>query len=135
MKWLKEKTVINFFKKRGGRLSEDGLWIYLPARYQCISLNLYRQEALKEGKREPSLEIHGPRWKHRGNVHIVSYFGWPRSVKDLQTVWDEIRQTYGTLAGISWKDEYTVNWELEKEKKWNRQLYDLNRRFKTWSKK
>jgi len=135
MKWLKEKSVINFFKKQGGRLSDDGLWIYLPSKYQCISLNLYRQESLKDGERDPSLEIHGPRWKHRGNVHIVSYYGWPRSLAELQRIWDEIRQTYGTLAGISWKDRGQIEWDLKREKKEARQLYDFSRRIKTWGMK
>ena len=135
MKWLKEKTVIQFFLNRGGKLTEDGYWISLPAKYGFIYLNLYRQETLKSGKKDPSLEIHGCRWHKKGNVHIDSYWGWPRSVADLQKTWDEIRETYGTLCRFTWKSDDEVKWELARRKKEGKQLYDFSRRLKTWSMK
>jgi len=130
MKWLKEKTVIQFFIRNGGRLHPDGYWISLPSKHQIIYLNLYRKESLKEGKKkEPSLEIHDARWSKKGNVHIDSYWGWPRSLAELQRIWDEIRQTYGALAGISWKDRVQIEWELKREKKEARQFYYFNRKW------
>ena len=127
MNWLKEKTIIQFFTRKGGKLTEDGYWISLPSKHQTIYLNLYRQDSLKRNKKEPSLEVHGPRWKYMGNVHIVSYWGWPRSVEELQRIWNEIRHTYGELSGITWKEQAEVNWEIARRKKEKRQMYNLDR--------
>lgn len=135
MKCLKEKTVINFFLKQGGTLTEDGYWISLPAKYQHIYLNLYRKESMGHKKQDPSLEIHGPRWKKMGNVHINSYWGWPRSVEELQRIWDEIRGTYAILCGISWKDKHEVEWDLKLRKKKKQDDYNWERKIKRWEKK
>jgi len=100
-RWLSESTVIRFFTKLGGKLDYSATWIYLPVRYGTIVMNLYRQSELP-GKRSLSLEIHDARWTKRGNVHIVSYWGWPRSMKELQEIWNGIRETYGILGGVAW---------------------------------
>ena len=135
MKRLKEKTVIQFFIRNGGKLHTDGYWIILPTSYtDRLYLNLYRQEYLKDDRKEPSLEIHGVRWNKKGNVHINSYWGWPSSMKELQRIWNEIRETYGKLCNVSWRSDAEVKWILEKEKKEKQRMYNLERQWKRWEK-
>jgi hypothetical protein len=129
MKRLKEKTVIQFFIRNGGKLHPDGYWISLPSKYHLVYLGLYRKDALKEGKKEPSLEMHGTRWHKKCNVHIDSYWGWPRTMKDLQRIWNEIRETYGTLCNVDWKSEKEVAWDLRRKKKEQQRFYNLERRW------
>lgn len=136
MKWLKEKTVIQYFLRKGGTLHCDKYWVMLPSRYQLIYLSLYDMDEIQRtGTKRNSLEIHGPRWKHKGNVHIVSYWGWPRSMAELDRIWDEIQETYGILAGVSWKSQGEVEWDLKRRKEEKQKMYNFERQIKRWETK
>ena len=56
-------------------------------------------------------------------------------MEELQRIWDEIRQTYGTLAGIVWKDKAEVKWDLKIRKEKKRDLYNWERKIKRWENK
>jgi len=104
-RWLKESTVIRFFTKLGGALDYSATRIYLPVKYNPVAMNLYMQSYLPKEK-NPSIEVHDVRWTRRSNVHVVSYWGWPRSMAELQEIWNGIRETYGTLCGVAWLPDH-----------------------------
>ena len=126
--WLKEKTVIEFFLKRGAERHQQEFWLYLPVRHGFLPMNLYRQDGLKEGRKDPSIEIHGARWHRKGNVHIDSYWGYPSSMKQLHEIWNGIRETYGILCQMSWKDENEVRGELERKAKEHKRFTRMMKR-------
>jgi len=49
-----------------------------------------------------NIKISDVRWSKRGNVHIVSYWQHPSTLKDLDKLINDMKETYSELCGINW---------------------------------
>lgn len=45
------------------------------------------------------IRTHDARWVNRPNVHIVAYWYWPTTIKQMQEQLGAIRETYAELCG------------------------------------
>lgn len=45
------------------------------------------------------ITVEDARWSEKLNVHIVSYFVWPKNKEELNKTCSEIKQIYSTLCG------------------------------------
>ncbi len=92
MKKLALKTLEKAFKEIGFDKSHGGMYL---GRYQT---NEGRIGLTFPKNQDGNILLEEARWTKRGNVHIVSYWRWPSSMKDLKTMIDDIIDTYTTLC-------------------------------------
>lgn len=92
MKKLAITTVEKAFKEIGFDRSHNGMYL---GRYQIdeggISLTCPKNQ-------DDNILLEDARWTKRGNVHIVSYWRWPSSMKELKKMINDIIDTYTTLC-------------------------------------
>jgi len=50
-----------------------------------------------------NIEITDTRWTKRSNVHIVSYWKHPSTLKELDEFIEGMKETYSELCGINWE--------------------------------
>ena len=95
-KRLAVKTVAKAFEKIGfvknSHLREDG-----PYYFDGNGLVCRRIYAKIDGT--GNIECREARWSKRSNVHIVSYWGWPSTLKDLDKIINGVVETYSELCG------------------------------------
>lgn len=82
-------TVKKGFKSIGFKPSDEEH----PTRMSHISLHTTIQAELGE-----SIHLDNARWSKARNVHIVSYWRWPRNMKELNTMLEEIKTIYSELC-------------------------------------
>jgi hypothetical protein len=106
-KYLRYETVRKAFIKRGWTADSRALfdyilWWNMPG---SVPFNVSLQDGLMN-----RILVEGARWKTKSrlsnkpgdygnNIHINSYWWWPRTLKDLEVIIDEIERVYSTLCG------------------------------------
>jgi hypothetical protein len=102
MRYLKQSTVVKAFIKRG--------WVWSNNGGQCPDYLLYNGSGgtrlfgnIEHGR----VKIHDGRFRYYPNVHIVSYWGPFRSVKELEEKLDAIETVYSELCGTYFPRRYS----------------------------
>jgi hypothetical protein len=49
-----------------------------------------------------NIQVTEARWTKRSNVHIISYWRWPSTLKELDKMIEDMKETYTELCGILW---------------------------------
>lgn len=62
----------------------------------------------------PQITITDARWKNRPNVHIVSYWGFPHTLKELNTIISDIKYVYSELCNTTFPLTNTQNPAIKK---------------------
>jgi len=95
MKQLAGTTVRKAFIKLGFITTDNGLFLATPqTRSTHLSVSFH-----------PGIRIAEGRWRKRSNVHIVSYWIWPRSLAELNSICEGIKDTYQELCGTQFDEE------------------------------
>lgn len=59
--------------------------------------------AIKIPELPGNIEVTDARWTKRGNVHIISYWSYPSTLKELEEFVTDMKETYSELCGINWQ--------------------------------
>lgn len=97
---LKPKTIFNFFIKRkwhGYTTLNNVMRVYWPYDIPVVALSLVIDNTM------PPHQLHIKDFRHPeyGNLHIDSYWGWPRTVKELEDIYKGIVDIYSDIGGIT----------------------------------
>lgn len=96
MKRLKKKTVIRAFEKIGfkSHLDSENVFALVGNRNYspCQWIDLWI------GQEGEQIKTHDARWSKKPNIHIVGYWSYPRTLKDLNKIIEEIKETYSELC-------------------------------------
>ncbi len=94
MKRLALSTIQRAFILAGFERTDNGMCLFREQYNSArLSVSFYPQIKVEEGR---WLKSGRPGWN---NVHIVSYWGWPSSIKELKITMDGIRMVYSELCG------------------------------------
>ena len=93
MRLLKRSTVVKAFLKRGWKTCPSNDYLYSPVMYSAAST------VVAEIDKSGYTTLSDARWVKRGNVHIVSYWGPFRNLKELEATLDNIEKVYQELCG------------------------------------
>lgn len=88
----KEFYKLGFANHNGQTLFKSGC---LPSKYMSIRL---------PDQQGGNIKITEARWIKKHNVHIISYWLWPKNLKELSLTISEIKTTYSELCGIEWNN-------------------------------
>lgn len=100
MRTLSKKTIIKAFKQIGfTEWNEQGdISFFGNTASGHISVSFPPDDGFG------NIVLSDCRWTKRGNVHIVSYWYWPRNMKALNQAISDIKDTYITLCAVTFKD-------------------------------
>lgn len=99
MKRLKISTICKFLVQHGWKVDSRGdncpyIWVYyIP------SMGLVSPLVITLGyKGEFRIrDFRHPKWC---NLHLNSYWDWPKTMKELQATYDSIKQMYSTIGDV-----------------------------------
>jgi len=95
MKRLKQKTVMRAFEKLGFYTDPENGTVFL---YNWNPQQHLIGESIFEDNL--SIKFKSARWTKKANVHIESYWSYPRNLKELDKIIAGLRETYSELCGI-----------------------------------
>ena len=93
MKRLKQSSIERAFSKIGFEKTESGMWL-------CMGQSVGGRIAVRFTSQ---IELFDARWVNGSNVHIVSYWHWPSSLKELEKEIQDIRNVYSILCGTRFR--------------------------------